>query len=510
MKVGRTIRSGRPEQGIALLISIFVLLLISVVAISLIVSSGTETSLAGNYRSATGVNYAALAGLEEARGRLLPNNPGYINFNSMPGFLSSAGTIPLKTVLYITNPASGEPDPTATYLDTEYDAEFGNGALNGAKVYKTSSVSTVAGVQGPLYKWVRINAVSEQSLKLDVDGNGIDAAPAIFYDGAQPTGKQLTVNPTPTSAQVLEITSLAVLPNGSQKLLQYLVVFSNLNPGLAANLNFPASLTMDGPIGTFHSSLNSDFHVSGVDRQHGAPYPSSCPPNDPNKYALGATSPKSAQDIKNGIPPNRAGYLYDNYSGIGPDPSIGDISNSLIPAFQTVDALDGPKGLVQTITGIADHVVSGNVTCNSNPCPTGIPDLGTSSDPVTTVVQGDLTLGFPSSEGAVQLSGYGLLLVTGKFTLYGNASWHGIVLVIGQGDVEVPSYGYGEIDGAMLVAKTRDNSNTLLPSLGPVTFNVTQPTNGNIGFYYDSCWVQAALPNGTTYKVLSFHEITQN
>ena len=51
----RRIRGRKSEEGIALLISIFVLLLISVVAISLVVSSGTESALAGNYRSATGV-----------------------------------------------------------------------------------------------------------------------------------------------------------------------------------------------------------------------------------------------------------------------------------------------------------------------------------------------------------------------------------------------------------------------------------------------------------------------
>jgi len=41
-------RSGtKQEDGIALLMAIFVLLVISVVAISMIVASGTETALAG-------------------------------------------------------------------------------------------------------------------------------------------------------------------------------------------------------------------------------------------------------------------------------------------------------------------------------------------------------------------------------------------------------------------------------------------------------------------------------
>jgi type II secretory pathway component PulK len=68
----------RSEAGVALLISIFVLMLISVMALSLILASGTETSLAGNYRSSASAYYAALAGLEEARGRLLPKNPSYL------------------------------------------------------------------------------------------------------------------------------------------------------------------------------------------------------------------------------------------------------------------------------------------------------------------------------------------------------------------------------------------------------------------------------------------------
>src|SRR5215831_1521889 len=65
-------RSGTKQQedGIALLMAIFVLLVISVVAISMIVASGTETALAGNYRNAGNAYYAAVAGLEEGRGRM--------------------------------------------------------------------------------------------------------------------------------------------------------------------------------------------------------------------------------------------------------------------------------------------------------------------------------------------------------------------------------------------------------------------------------------------------------
>jgi len=108
MKVQNTIKTQRSEAGIALLISIFILLLLSVVAIALIVSSGTESALAGNYRSSTGVYYAALSGLEEARGRLLPKSPSSFK-NTAGSFLPAPGApLPIGSVAYVINPVGSE------------------------------------------------------------------------------------------------------------------------------------------------------------------------------------------------------------------------------------------------------------------------------------------------------------------------------------------------------------------------------------------------------------------
>src|SRR5213080_5313492 len=104
MRARRSNLRRRTEEGIALLISIFVLLLISVVAIALIVSSGTESALAGNYRSSTGVYNAAIAGLEEVRARLRPNSP--ISFkNTDAAFLPAGGASLLPCApVYVINP----------------------------------------------------------------------------------------------------------------------------------------------------------------------------------------------------------------------------------------------------------------------------------------------------------------------------------------------------------------------------------------------------------------------
>src|SRR6266852_4115204 len=103
MESTRTSRRKNSERGVAVLIAIFILLLISAVALSMIMASGTESSLNGNYRSSSSAYYASLSGLEEARGRLLPSNA-----NSFPAGFIPAGTMLVGQVRYITNPVGGE------------------------------------------------------------------------------------------------------------------------------------------------------------------------------------------------------------------------------------------------------------------------------------------------------------------------------------------------------------------------------------------------------------------
>src|SRR5262249_29193442 len=160
----------RAESGVALLIAIFALLLIAVVAISLVIASGGESALAGNYRSTASAYLAGTAGLEEARGRLLPKNADYFNKvgtadlpTTATNFIPTSGALlSIGQVRYILNPSAGESTATllATYPDSEYDTEFGAGALAAAAVVSTASVSTVTSngttYYGPLYKWVRI------------------------------------------------------------------------------------------------------------------------------------------------------------------------------------------------------------------------------------------------------------------------------------------------------------------------------------------------------------------
>jgi hypothetical protein len=482
-----TIRKRRSEAGIALLVSIFILLLISVVAIALIVSSGTESSLAGNYRSATGVYYAALAGLEEARARLVPKNPNSFN-NTDAAFLPSPG-IPLGVgqVRYVTNPVATE-DVLAANPDSEYFAEFGSNPVP-ANVKTTASVSGAGGVQGPLYKWVRINAVTEFSLQLNVD---FDTQPndntiPIYYDGAK-------FNTTSTGSQVLEITSFAILPDRSQKLLQYLVA--------PIPLTFNAALTLDGNNAQFSASPSSNYWVKGIDQGSTA----SCDPGSSVVPAVGYTngSDSSQSNILTAIPSGPPDLRGNYTNGNPPTPNV-----SQVPVLSNLQTVGGVNSLVQSITQSANTVVNGNAT-QAN-FPTGM----SSTNPVTIVINGDLTItGWRST-------GYGLLLVTGKFTYDPDASWDGIILVIGKGWMHSQQGAFAptQIQGAVFLARTLDASGNPLPPSSPPIFTPPAtsvsgydfggtPNSLTNGIYYSSCWIQASMPT-LGYKILSFHELSQ-
>ena len=242
------------EAGIALLISIFILLLISVVAIALIVSSGTESALTGNYRSSTSVYYAALAGVEEVRARLRASDPNAFRKLRPGTFLPAPGTdLASCNPVYILNPDAGPVvtpwDSANPYYDTEYNQEFGATGVCTTGPWPPSPSPSTPSVwnpnplpfPAPAYKWVRINAITEQLLQLDVAP--YDGTPSenklIYYDGVRLTDTQIP------GSQVLEITALAVLPNGSQKILQYLVapVPINLPPFLAPSFEMTFLIT---------------------------------------------------------------------------------------------------------------------------------------------------------------------------------------------------------------------------------------------------------------------------
>lgn len=116
------------EAGVALILAMFALLLLSAIALAMVFSSNTETSISVNYRDKHSAIYGALAGLQEARDRIHPLTGDLgVGANLSAGGLSILPTALPSTsapnVLYLINPASGETvapwNPSNKYFDTE-------------------------------------------------------------------------------------------------------------------------------------------------------------------------------------------------------------------------------------------------------------------------------------------------------------------------------------------------------------------------------------------------------
>ena len=500
-QIGRLSR----EAGSALLIAIFALLLISVVGLALVVSTGTDSALAGNYRNSTGAYYAAVAGMEEARGRLLWKNPDYLNKTGVySAFFSPQGmpTFGLNDVIYIVNPAGGETvdptDGTSPYADTEYATEMGGPPSTPTIV---TSVSQVAGLPGPAYKWVRINPVTEKAMGIDVNNSGgtPNSSTALFYDGGG-------LNLTSLGSQALGITAFVVMPDNSKRLLQYVVVpnlIQSIPPSPSGlNIDFPAALTLAGNnVGFVGPGTGNSFPITGQDQT---------PACSSNHYMVAAIGYTNSTD--NSYTTITAGALpATDYKGsplIGwntPSPapaSIQNVSTSMNSNWMNPLWLEA--NVVQNTSVNADVIINGNAT--GNDIQTKAPAMGP-LNPMTIVVNGNLDLSSWYGQG------YGLLLVTGTLNYSTTATWRGLILVVGQGMVTATmAGGSGEIDGAVFVAQTRDASNNILGSLGASSFTVLGAGNAT-GIGYNSCWIHGTATSGAqgplNFKILSFREISQ-
>jgi hypothetical protein len=455
------------ESGAALVIAIFSLMLISVVATSLILTAGTQSAIKSNYKSAMHAFYDAKAGLEEARGRLWAGNPNAITNCVFPGGLP----MPVGNVCYIVNPSAGETvdptnlDPANPYADFEYQDEWIN-PVTSDNVQKPfiASVSPLPKIAGPLYKWVRITPRTGRSAKFNSDNT------ALFFDGKN-------TNSAGVGAQVLTITSLAVTPYGSRRMVQYTVA-----PGsfAAAMPTFPSALTLDGNNVSFTGpSSKNGFYINGNDMDAPTGVTSGV-------GAIAFTNTSDSSAVTSAAAPSS---IYLSPSGVT---SVSAVS--LPTVLQTPSSLDS---LVNALTQNADLVLTSPGAALDQ---TSLPATMSATNPVLVVVNGDFNL---HGHG----TGYGLLVVTGKLDYDPDSSWKGLILVIGQGIFTSTKAGTGEIDGAVFIAKTQDSTGKLLydPYLGAASF--TQ-TGGGSGIHYSSKWVNAAQALAP-YQVLSFREIAQ-
>jgi len=188
-------------------------------------------------------------------------------------------------------------------------------------------------------------------------------------------------------------------------------------------------------------------------------------------------------------PPNRS----SNYTGTGAAPSIVNGGAGGTGAFSgewsTPATLDN---LVSSIANVADTTYSCGI---GSPCSPSGP-LGTNANPQITYVNGDFNFGSGS--------GSGVLVVTGTLSFTGNATFNGLILVIGQGAISESGGGNGGFNGSVFMANTHSSTPPYpeLTSLGTPT--IAWNGGGTSFIQYNSCW--ASIGNGTRYVAVATRE----
>ena len=486
-------RKSHGERGVALLLCMFALLLVTAVVLTMLASSDTETGINQNYRETQVAYFAAKAGVNEIVGRMkLTGGNAIAPPTIMPSTTATGG------VIYVVNKKSSteavQPwTPGNAWQDTELCKEnfFGTAVTNngtgqpcpsdatsGATALPTgstwytqvASVSPFTGTSAALdYKWARITLKGNSSTYPYYTNNSSAAATAKTQVCSNGTGQVLL----PTTATTCEaanmvpvyvLTALAVTPRGTRRMTQMEISKVKMPP-------LPSALTFDGTNSTLtppYDAPNSNpFHVDGND--HGG-----C--GGANHPAIGSTDDPTNLQIINGIPSNRR----DHYTGgDGTVPDVRVLSNTELGAWDTPAEVEA---IAAQFRAAANPV---NVYPNPTN-PTGAQtdiNIGSQTSPQITYVDGDLTMTGTTRGG-------GILIVTGTLTLSGNSGFYGIILAIGKGIIQGNGGGNGQFDGAMLVAHTRDNNGNVLSTLGnPI---VDWGGGGGNGIYYNTCAINSA------------------
>jgi hypothetical protein len=406
----------------------------------LVLFTQSETELSGTIASESQAYYAALAGLEEARGRLYPLAPDAIT------------TLPqqVNQVLYLVNGSYHHPvkplEASSPYYDYEYAQEFPGGFASAQVLPWVASDQPGAGTPYVIpYKWVRITLETEYASKTDVNQDGVlNSTTWINWDGAH----QGLATSMPNGMPVYMLTALAVEPNGIRKMLQEEVVGT---PPLvpAGGVGTAGSATVTGLRGRWHRSAN--LTLNGMD--------ACIPGNGLPGIAAGSTITTSGLSNISGSPSGEVPNLL-------PFPqAAASIIQSLLPG--AVPILDVDPQQV-TLTAGGGSLVGTNVTLGQ------LPGGSSPGQPVVVYADRSLEISGPSS------SGYGILLVNGNLSITGGFNYQGLIVANGKVTLDLSWRGSIDLLGSLI-------------SSGNLSINSFASPRTSVNLTYDSCVVADAF-----------------
>lgn len=219
------------------------------------------------------------------------------------------------------------------------------------------------------------------------------------------------------------LVGVGVGPNRSFEVVENVVQVSNIIP------TFPATITMLGDDPIMHPGKSKAKGLSGDD----------C--DDPSvwKPVVGVVGPDAVGDVTGNF--DKSDKVTDTMV-TGPGGKVTGANT-----VQDIDAsIDQGWKECENLLALGEYVKAGADYIGDGPATSGA-DLGTPGAPKTVYINGDLTL--PGGQTYA-----GMLWVTGTLIIKGNVTWHGAILVVGEGKVVVDGGGTAKFLGANVVANT--------------------------------------------------------
>ena len=274
---------------------------------------------------------------------------------------------------------------------------------------------------------------------------------------ASPASTSIPAKVTSPDPKRLLLKSYGFGPQGAEKRLELMVNHETLDVELVAGVLLRGAddcTPLDLDTGASGAKYYSGVDYSGVDAQRPA----------------FAVSPCDKEDADAGI------IKHDTVA----DPEIGLL----------MDNAEGSEDVEQP--SYLDSTAKARAYLNS--LQSKAQSLGRYFNPGTgeTSINDSLTAGqFTFVDGNATLtSGAGLLVVTGKLTMRGNADFRGVILVLGQGELEREGGGNGDILGGITIAKFNRTSGDFLAPI----FHTDGGGTSNV--QYDSSSVRSAQGSG--------------
>jgi len=430
------------EEGIAVLIALTALSIFSLLGLSLILNTTTEVRISDNYESQVKATNAALAGINHGR-ELLRG----LQFNDLlvgpdgaadtsPTYLTQAQTHSFRNpVAWTAGRSLNILDPSSSLSSYSDDGILNTGHLgttNGTVLLPKTGIRMQA--PNPYGEgWI---TTARYFVKV-TDNNGeaselaLDGADNPFFDGdniifMRSMGVSQTIRET--GGNTIRSNSVAVYEAKFRRRMTFdmdapfvvqgddvLPSSSNMFDGSAFRIRGGNSNVGVATIDTDPSNLTfpSDMIASSLD-----------PQQLNNLSGMGLTP--SIQDITNDVAmdPDKSLLLDPNF--------LWDFINNMLPMYA-----DNYYEGNQTWTGFEEGLDLGTLDLTK-------PDNHPSQNPKTTVVKGDLDIGG-------NISGGGLLVVTGELKGNGALNWNGLILVIGGGNLNGGGMNVG-LDGGIYIA----------------------------------------------------------